>query len=230
MSHEIRTPLTSILSFAQVLKSEVSGEHRDLLEMVEESGKRLLHLLNSVLDLAQLGSHAVILRPSTIDLGKEVKQAIDLLQPLARQKALKLSVNQPAHPVSIQVDPTLLQRILNNLVGNAIKYTEKGQVTIQITTDDEHAYIRVIDTGVGIDPAFLPYLFEEFKQASPGLGTTHEGSGLGLAITKQLVELLNGEILVDSKPGVGSAFTVVLPYTAPEPPDEPTEAPMPEWQ
>ncbi|HYE96723.1 MAG TPA: PAS domain-containing sensor histidine kinase [Rubricoccaceae bacterium] len=211
MSHEIRTPLTAIIGFAEVLRDEVGPEHREFAATIEHGGKRLLGTLNSVLDLARLDAGREQLHPEVVDVVKEVRQALTLFARLAKEKDLALGffANVPTLPASL--DPSALDRVLTNLVGNAIKFTDRGGVRVCLETHGDRFRLTVQDTGIGIEPEVLPSLFTEFKQASEGLARTHEGTGLGLAITKRLVSLMGGEIRVESIPGVGSMFIVELP-------------------
>ncbi len=210
MSHEIRTPLTAVIGFAEILRDEVDASSVDLVERIESGGHRLLSTLNSVLDLAQLdaGGHAI--RPAPLDAADRVRESVALLRPLAAKAGLRLDVEAPDAAPAV-LDAGALDRVLINLIGNAIKFTERGGVTVALDADADDLTLRVVDTGVGIDDAFLPELFAEFRQQSEGDDRTHEGSGLGLAITQRLVELMGGQIEVESERGVGTTFTVVVP-------------------
>ncbi len=211
MSHEIRTPLTGILGFAGVLAEEVEDEHREFVQLIEKSGKRLLETLNSVLDLARLEADQMEVDVDQLDVGEQVEEVVRLLTPLASEKGLHLETIVEAPGVQARLDSGCLNRILNNLVGNAIKFTASGSVTARVTADSKRVTIQVEDSGIGIDEEFLPNLFEEFKQESTGIGRSHEGSGLGLTITRRLVEIMHGTIEVESEKGVGSTFTVSFP-------------------
>jgi PAS domain S-box-containing protein len=211
MSHEIRTPLTGIIGFANVLADEVSEEHREFTRLIEQSGRRLLDTLNSVLTLARLETDEVDLDLQTMDLTAFTREAVALLIPIAEHKQIALRLVLPREAVPARVDAGCLNRVLNNLIGNAVKFTETGAVTVEVRPDGEHVCLVVRDTGVGIAPEFMPHLFDEFKQESTGLGRTYEGGGLGLTITRRLVELMQGSIQVESVKGEGSTFTVRLP-------------------
>ncbi len=211
MSHEIRTPLTGILGFADVLAEEVDDDHREFVQLIERSGKRLLETLNSVLDLARIEAGQMEIDLHVVDVGEFVEDAVRLLGPLAEEKELTLETVVEAEDARVRVDRGGLNRILNNLVGNAIKFTAQGGITVRVTESGEQLAITVEDTGVGIEAAFLPRLFEEFKQESTGIGRSHEGSGLGLTITRRLVEMMHGTISVESEKGAGSTFTITFP-------------------
>ena len=213
MSHEIRTPLTGILGYAELLADEVGDEHRDFVTAISTSGVRLLETLNSVLDLARLESDGVRPDLRRVDVSSEVRAAVAVMQPLADRRGLALSVEAPA-PAEAMLDAACLGRIATNLVGNAIKFTEAGAVRVSVDTVGESVRVRVTDTGIGIPDAFLPHLFDEFRQETDGPARIHEGSGLGLAITRRLAELMGGTIAVESRRPGGSSFTVTFPAAA----------------
>jgi signal transduction histidine kinase len=219
MSHEIRTPLNGIIGSAQVLSGEMDDEQREVVEIIHRSGLRLLGTINSVLDMARI--EAGELRPNVepVRLRDEAADVLSMLRSLADEKKLTLTLTEHDDNVWASVDPSCLHRILCNLVGNAIKFTREGEVSVELSAEGDDAVVRVRDTGIGIDTRFLPHLFEDFKQESTGWGRNHEGTGLGLAITKRLVELMSGTIEVESAKDVGTTFTVRLPRL---------EAPLPE--
>ncbi len=134
---------------------------------------------------------------------------------MAQQGGLYLRVERATVDTTASLDKSLLSRVLNNLIGNAIKFTNEGGVVVTVGTDEEQVWVQVADTGIGISPTFIPHLFEEFRQESTGLSRAYEGSGLGLAISRRLVETMGGAIEVESEKGVGTTFTVHLPRTAP---------------
>lgn len=234
MSHEIRTPLTGIIGFATVLAKELPEEQGEFAELIRTSGRRLMETLNSVLDLAKLEANQVQLDRKRIVLADEVKKVVGLLRPLADEKNLPLvfSAEGVDHTVCIHGDMAALHRILHNLVGNAIKFTDDGEVEVAVWANGDRAGIDVRDTGVGIDVNFLPHLFEEFRQESVGAMRSHQGSGLGLAITKRLIELMEGDLSVESTKGEGSAFhlsfeQVRRPAAATRREAEPSSPPLP---
>jgi signal transduction histidine kinase len=211
MSHEIRTPLTAIVGFSDLLAQEVEGDARECVDLIRASGHRLMHTLNSVLDLARLRSGTLEWAVQPVDLGHAVEAVAAMLQRQAQEKDLAVELDLPERTIWAQADPTAIERIITNLLSNAIKFTEEGRVTVSLTREHHEAVLTVTDTGIGISPAFLPRLFDEFRQESEGLTRLHEGAGLGLAITRQLILLMGGRICVKSSPGEGSAFTVYLP-------------------
>ncbi|WP_022835842.1 PAS domain S-box protein [Salisaeta longa] len=210
MSHEIRTPLTSIIGFSEVIGDDPSAA-ATYAPVIHRSGRRLLRTLNSVLDFAQLEAGAFTHAPVALNVTALAEQVLDDFRPDARHKNLTLSLVAEG-PVEARLDERALERVLVNLIANAIKFTPEGSVTVSVTTpDDAHVSIAVRDTGVGIDPSFLPDVFNEFQQESSGNTRQFEGSGLGLTITKRLVELMGGTIAVESTKGQGATFTVTLP-------------------
>jgi signal transduction histidine kinase len=218
MSHEIRTPLTAVIGYAELLGDECGPEQteqREYAAVIEHGGRRLLDTLNSVLDLAQIEAGALPLVTVAVDLRDEAEAAITALQPLAQVKGLALTLAGAA--TAARVDRPALARVLTNLVGNAIKFTERGTVAVEVWAEAGAAWLRVSDTGVGIEASFLPRVFDDFAQESTGAARRFEGSGLGLAIAGGLVAKLGGEISVTSEKGVGSTFTVRLPAPAPDP-------------
>jgi PAS domain S-box-containing protein len=226
MSHEIRTPLTSIIGFADLLSSRFDGEPLEFLNLIRKSSRRLMRTLTSVLDLAQLESKTMKIQPEPLDLVQEVRDAMDLVRAQAEMNNLALHLDLPDAPVEAHLDQGAIQRVLTNLISNAVKFTLEGRVAVRLHADDDVATIRVADTGVGIAEDALEEVFGDFKQESEGFTRNFEGSGLGLAITKRLVTLMNGFIRVDSTKGEGSTFTVVLPRhpdASADPPEAPTQ-------
>lgn len=215
MSHEIRTPMTAILGFASVLKEEISPQEREeYAETIERSGKRLLETINSILDLAKIEANQIEPDNREIDLHSEIQNVVSLLSPIAQTKNLRLSFTRYDQDLFSTTDPKFLAQILTNLVGNGIKFTEEGGISITVRYErffeQGYAAIEVRDTGIGISPEFVPFIFDEFKQESNGWGRQYEGSGLGLTICKKLANLLGAEINVVSTPGVGTVFTLRL--------------------
>jgi signal transduction histidine kinase/ligand-binding sensor domain-containing protein len=208
MSHEIRTPISAILGSSQILAEEVGDEHQEFVDFINQNGKRLLSTLNAILDLSRFEKNEMKLELQPIDLREVVAKSVEVLLPLARNRDLDLRTDLPSYPVLAETDNTALERILHNLIGNALKFTDSGEVVVAVEDRDGRACLSVRDTGIGIGEAFLPHVFEEFKQESTGLSRSHEGSGLGLAITRRLAEAMDGTVEVVSKKGVGSIFTV----------------------
>lgn len=214
MSHEIRTPLTSILGYAELLEKEAETEDLPHLKTIRTSSQRLLSTLNSVLDLAQLESGTMSLAPTEFDLVEEAEEIVEEMNIQAEQKGLdlRLATNTPTIPV--ELDAGLVDRVMSNLIGNAIKFTPRGSVTLTLRADREHVEIQVEDTGIGIEENQMEEIFDAFHQQDAGQGRQFEGAGIGLSITRNLVEAAGGSIEVESESGVGSRFRVRLPRFA----------------
>ena len=211
-SHELRTPLTAILGFTSVLKDEIpeDADYREFLDIIEDSGSRLMDTLNSLLDLAKLRAGIMDINMESVDLYQLTFQEVVQLQDAAQKKNLKLKVRRPSMPLFAMADVHGLNRVLHNLVGNAIKFTDKGSVEVWFEEHDNKIDIHVKDTGIGIEEQFLPDLFDAFIQESDGLARTYEGTGLGLAISSGIIQLMDASIRVESQKGVGSDFIVTL--------------------
>lgn len=209
-SHELRTPLTAILGFTSVLKEELLDEHQEFAGLIDENGKRLLKTINSLLDLAKLRAGTIQLEMRPLEVNSKVEQVVDLLAQLAKNQSIDLRISKSSSQVYVLLDEHSFERVLYNLIGNAIKFTPEGSVEVEVKPDEKQVFIHVRDTGIGIDEAFVPYLFDEFKQ-EPSVEVHSDGSGLGLAISAKLVDMMNGKIEVDSKKGIGSTFTVIFP-------------------
>lgn len=220
MSHELRTPLNAILGFSSLMRNDpgLTEEQRQNLDIINESGEHLLNLINDVLDLAKVEAGRISIEQKPFDLEKLVEDVTTLLRNRAAAKGLQLFLDKPADfPRFIQADSDKLRQILINLLGNAIKYTVQGSVTLLLAalpgTDPEQLRLvmTVKDTGLGISATDQERIFEPFVQV--GRHTTEKGTGLGLAITRRYIELMGGSISVASTPGKGSAFRVDLPVT-----------------
>ena len=223
MSHEIRTPLTAILGFADVLQEEVEDPTQsEFVELIARSGRRLMDTLNSVLDLARLEAGRDEMARDEVEVGALARETAEMFGPSAREAGLAIAAEVAAGGHAVVGDEAALARVLHNLVGNAVKFTEAGGITIGVRTDarpgGDRVLLSVRDTGVGIDPAFLPRVFGEFEQESSGSGRRYEGAGLGLALSRQLVERMGGTVTVESEKGAGTEFTVSLPSASAEGP------------
>ena len=211
ISHELRTPLTNILGFADVLREQADEEQRQHLDIVENNSRRLLDTLNALLDLATLRSGDTELDLEPVDVRRPVEDTVEEVRVQANEKGIEVRAEVPEGPATALIDERYLDQVLRNLLENAVKFTEEGHVAATVQLHNEHVEVAVSDTGIGIDEAFLPQIFDDFKQESRGMSRTYEGSGLGLAISQRLVELMDGAISVESTKGEGSTFTVLLP-------------------
>jgi signal transduction histidine kinase len=213
MSHEIRTPINGILGLSQVMELESDSEKiKQYVQLQQKSGQRLLNTITSILDLSRIEARRNQLRLAVIDVNVLTTECTLPLKELANQKGIVFTYEPFEEPLHCLSDETMLYQVINNIVGNAIKFTEKGSVRISTDRDPlQRVVIRVEDTGVGISEEFLPRIFNSFEQESSGRSRSHEGSGLGLAISKKYIELLEGEIRVSSIKRKGSVFEIYLP-------------------
>jgi signal transduction histidine kinase len=226
ISHDIRTPIHAMSLMAEVIRRTARGPAcEDRLaayaQRLQSHALSVAELLSEVIDFASFDAGEIALHSSEFLLNELLAELAQRLAPLAEAKGLTLAVLPAAAPLPLRTDKVKLGRVLGNLVSNAVKFTERGGVTLSFEIDaDNRVWIRVDDTGCGIQPANLERIFGEFCQADDAAIQSGSGWGLGLSICRRLTRLLGGELLVASQPGVGSTFTVVLP-TRVRAPDEP---------
>lgn len=218
MSHELRTPLNSILGFTGVLLQELAGplnpEQRKQLGMVRNSARRLLALINDVLDISKIEAGELRVAREPFDVREAVESVAETARPLAEKKGLALSVELPPEIGLVVADRRRVEQILLNLVGNAIKFTDRGKVVIRVegpAGPNSPIRFSVSDCGPGIKPEDLATLFQPFRQVDSTSGRRHEGTGLGLAISARLAALMGGDLHAESVYGRGSTFTFTLP-------------------
>lgn len=221
LSHELRTPLTPILGWTHLLKpfAGLDPVLSQGIDTIERNARQLSELIKDLLDLTRIISNKIELEREPTDLALLVKTAVGQMLPQADARRITVEVALPDEPIVSAVDPMRVQQVISNLLGNAVKFTpEGGRAWVVLEREGggpgvpASAVIEVIDTGIGIDPEFLPFVFERFTQAHEGIDRRFEGLGLGLAITRAIVELHGGKVTAQSAGhGRGSTFTVKLP-------------------
>ncbi|SDW33796.1 hybrid sensor histidine kinase/response regulator [Flavobacterium degerlachei] len=219
MSHEIRTPMNGIIGFARILeRTNLDSSQEQSVKAIKRAGKNLMVIINDILDFSKIEADKIVLEEVDFSLSKAIKTVIELLSTLAEEKKVKLLFKiDPEINNFLVGDPTRLSQILINLVGNALKFTEKGSVELIVSQEEQSAssaVIRftVIDTGIGIPENKIDSIFESFNQASNETTRKFGGTGLGLTITRKLIELLGGSIVVKSELEKGSEFTFSIQY------------------
>jgi len=212
MSHELRTPLVGIMGLSEILLENIDDpELKDITNDIFKSGMRLSDTLNLILDFSKMESEDTVFNFSEIDIVEQAREAVQLFNQVAVKKGLYLKINSNKPVININSDQRALRSILNNLINNAVKYTNTGGIVADIQKNNHFVHIKISDTGIGIPKEYHQMIFEEFRQVSEGMSRNFEGTGLGLNITKKIVTKLGGDIRVDSEVGKGSIFTVSLP-------------------
>jgi PAS domain S-box-containing protein len=215
MSHELRTPLNSIIGFTGILLQKLVGplslEQEKQLKMVQSSALHLLNLINDVLDISKIEADQVTIANEEFEITQVYSQCLEKIQPMALTKGLKLTKIIEHDPVVLKSDKRRVEQILINLLNNAVKFTESGEVVLMSKLDGETIQVSIKDSGIGIAKEDVQTLFMPFKQIDTGLTRKYEGTGLGLSICKRLVELLGGKIWVESELDKGSEFIFTLP-------------------
>ncbi|MAR89254.1 MAG: hypothetical protein CML06_00025 [Pseudomonadales bacterium] len=218
MSHEIRTPLNAVLGYSQLLLNnrDIDSESQRQVQLIHAAGERLLALINDILDLSKIEAGKLVLARGPVDLARELKEILGLIQQRAEKKNLILNTDIAlGSHTRIVGDAVKLGQVLMNLLGNAVKFTEHGSVSVRVYwEEDSQLHIEISDTGSGITATELEQLFQPFAQGSSG--AMHGGTGLGLVLSRRLVEAMGGRLSIDSRPQQGTRVTVVLPCE-PEP-------------
>ena len=234
MSHELRTPLNAVLGMAEVLARSTPLTPRQLrmVQQVRNSGRQLADIISDLLDLAVIEAGKLRVITAAVALRPLVEETVEMFREDARQRGLELALDiDPALPDRIVSDGQRVRQVLVNLLGNALKFTERGSVRVSVAPADGHVRFAVADTGPGIDEAFLPYLYDAFRQADGTLSRRFGGTGLGLTISRELCLALGGRIDVVTRTGKGSTFWFELPMQGvadppPPPVAEPADAPV----
>ena len=214
ISHDLRTPLNAVIGYSELLEmgipESLSEKGRQHVGRIRASARHLLYLIDELLSYARLDAGHEEVRPDEVDARVIANEIAAVVEPLARSRKLRFHVD--AESATLHTDPDKLRQILLNLASNAVKYTHEGEVRVEVRCmPDGSVTFRVSDTGVGIDEAHLPHIFQPFWQVHPTRGTPDGGTGLGLSVVRRLVQLLGGEVSVESRVGDGTAFTVTLP-------------------
>ncbi|WP_445240936.1 hybrid sensor histidine kinase/response regulator [Microcoleus vaginatus] len=214
LSHELRTPLNAILGWSRLLRTKTFDQETidKALETIERNAKSQAQLIEDILDVSRILRGKLNLNMHPIRLESVIKLAIDSLQPLSEEKSLVLELTCSPNVGEVIGDADRLQQIVWNLLSNAIKFTpQEGKVEVRLESVADEAQIQIIDSGIGIAPDFLPYVFDRFRQADSSTTRSYGGLGLGLAIVRHLVELHGGKVDAENNPGEGAKFTVALP-------------------
>ncbi|MEI6313406.1 MAG: response regulator [Syntrophus sp. (in: bacteria)] len=215
MSHELRTPLNSVMALSRVLmmqaRTKLSDEEVNYLEIIERNGKNLLALINDILDLSKIEAGRMDVSPKPFSLGQTLENILESIGPIAGEKQLEIHQDIPADLPLLESDEIRVSQILQNLVANAVKFTDAGRVNVSVQSSLGKISVRIVDTGIGIAANDLPHIFDEFRQVDGTSARRHEGTGLGLAIARKAARMLGGDIAVISVPDKGSTFTLTLP-------------------
>lgn len=222
MSHEFRTPLNSILALSRLLLDRIDGplapEQERQVTYIRRSAESLAEMVDDLLDLAKVEAGKLDVRPTLFGIGDLFGALRGVMKPLQVNEAVDLVFEYPPAAQALFTDEGKVAQILRNLISNALKFTERGRVSISVHADDETVSLAVADTGIGIDPANLELVFQEFSQIASPLQGRAKGTGLGLPLSRRLAELLGGTLNVDSTPGNGSTFTLTIPRRFGAPP------------
>ena len=217
MSHELRTPLNSVMALSSVLKMNAAEkldiEELEYLNVINRNGKNLLDLINDILDLSKIEAGHMDVTLSFFNLRTTIEDLLDSLRPLTTEKELSFRMEITPDLPKIQSDEKRVHQILLNLIGNAVKFTEEGEVAVHVDINNDKICIKIADTGIGIPQKDLSSIFEEFRQVDGSTSRRHEGTGLGLAIAYKATINLGGDLSVESTPGMGTTFSLNLPLT-----------------
>lgn len=220
MSHELRTPLNAIIGYSEIIIEDAQeSQHTETMEKdaerILEAGRHLLSIINNILDFSKIEVNKIDISMRQFDIEELIESVLAVMKPLFDQSTNRFQLIPPKENFQMVSDPVRLKQVLFNLLSNGLKFTDNGLITLQISREfdqsGKYVVIRVSDTGIGIDPAQLPTLFQPFMQGDNSLTKEHQGTGLGLSISSELCKRLGGTIAVSSRPNEGSSFTVRLP-------------------
>ena len=215
MSHELRTPLNSVIALSGVLNrrlaNKIPEDEYSYLEVIERNGKHLLTLINDILDISRIESGREEIEITRFNVNNLISEVVSMIQPQAKQKGIELIQAVSVVDLMIESDFDKCRHIMQNLIANAVKFTEKGKVEILVSKKGANVNIDVVDTGIGIAKHHIPHIFDEFRQADGSTSRRFGGTGLGLAIARKYANLLGGNVTVESVPDQGSDFTLKLP-------------------
>ena len=212
ISHELKTPMSAIIGSVEILKKEgIQNKETfdEFMGILLKESYRMQNIIEDILELSRLEQPRVVLSPKLIDVNLLIKDTVELFEPLAKDKQLSL-IYQTKISHELMLDDTIIKTVLNNLVSNAIKYSNSGVISIKAYDDDQNLMIKVQDEGIGISKTDIPLIFDRFFQVDRSR-SKKLGTGLGLSIVKRMVELNNGTIEVESELGIGSTFSITLP-------------------
>jgi PAS domain S-box-containing protein len=217
ISHELRTPMVGILGFSEVIKAETKDpDIKEMASLIHNGGTRLLETLNLILDFSKVESEKLNLNYENTDLNEIVKDVVNVFSETVQKKNLLIEYITENKEINANIDPRIFRQIINNLVNNAIKYTNEGTVEVSLIANNEKLILKVKDTGVGIEKGKINLIFDEYHQLGDNYNRQFNGIGLGLALTKRFIELMNGTISIKSEIYKGTEFTVVLPLAPKE--------------
>jgi len=228
MSHELRTPLNSIIGFADVLLMGLDGNLTERMledvQLIRNNGYHLRDIINDILDMAKIEANRLEIIFEPFDIQRVAGEVMAMAAPLAEQKGLQLHLDIPDDIDPLVADRTRVRQVLWNLIGNAIKFTDRGDIAMRVQRQNGEVLFTVTDTGIGIAEEHLPHIFDQFSQINPGRRGSISGTGLGLSISKRLVELHGGRIWVESLPDQGSTFRFAIPVREADPAAAPEAA------
>jgi len=231
MSHEIRTPMNGVIASVQLLQdTKLNKEQKELISLINRSSNSLMNIINDILDLSKIEAGYLQLSRESFNLQQLIRDACDLNRAVAEEKQVDLKIQiEDGTPDYVEGDPVRVRQIVINLVSNAIKFTREGSVTVEVGYDkiDDTRYniiLEISDTGIGIPKDLIDKIFESFEQGDTSIGRNYGGTGLGLTICKNLVDLMDGYLEVESDAGKGASFIITLPFRLAQAPKEEREA------